>query len=91
MTAREEERRRLRRDLHDGLGPRLAGQTLKLEAAREALDDAPATTRALLDETLGESQALLAVGAIDAITPALLNAASSRPNAATVWSTMPAT
>jgi signal transduction histidine kinase len=60
VTAREEERRRLRRDLHDGLGPRLAGQTLKLEAAREALDDDAATTRALLDEMLGESQALIA-------------------------------
>jgi len=33
VTAREEERRRLRRDLHDGLGPTMAGQTLKLEAA----------------------------------------------------------
>lgn len=37
VTAREEERRRLRRDLHDGLGPRLAGLTLRLETAREHL------------------------------------------------------
>jgi signal transduction histidine kinase len=37
VTAREEERRRLRRDLHDGLGPQLAGLTLKLEAARNRL------------------------------------------------------
>jgi signal transduction histidine kinase len=35
VVAREEERRRLRRDLHDGLGPRLASLTLRLEAARE--------------------------------------------------------
>jgi len=34
VTAREEERRRLRRDLHDGLGPVLAGLTLGLDAAR---------------------------------------------------------
>jgi signal transduction histidine kinase len=34
VTAREEERRRLRRDLHDGLGPTLAGVTLGLHAAQ---------------------------------------------------------
>ncbi len=34
VTAREEERRRLRRDLHDGLGPQLAALTLKIETIR---------------------------------------------------------
>src|SRR5574341_715985 len=34
VLAREEERRRLRRDLHDGLGPQLAGLALKLETLR---------------------------------------------------------
>jgi signal transduction histidine kinase len=34
VTAREEERRRLRRDLHDGVGPTLAGLTLGLDTAR---------------------------------------------------------
>ena len=33
VSAREEERRRLRRDLHDGLGPLLAGAGLNLDAA----------------------------------------------------------
>jgi len=41
VSAREEERRRLRRDLHDGLGPRLAGLTLKLETARNRLAHDP--------------------------------------------------
>lgn len=34
VTAREEERRRLRRDLHDGLGAALAGVRLQVETAR---------------------------------------------------------
>jgi signal transduction histidine kinase len=37
VVAREEERRRLRRDLHDGIGPALAGLTLKTEVARALL------------------------------------------------------
>lgn len=37
VLAREEERRRLRRDLHDGLGPALASQTFRLDAALEQL------------------------------------------------------
>lgn len=34
VTAREEERRRLRRDLHDSLGPGLGAVTLRIETAR---------------------------------------------------------
>ncbi len=37
VTAREEERRRLRRNLHDGLGPALSSAMLKLGAARRLL------------------------------------------------------
>lgn len=33
VTAREEERRRIRQDLHDGLGPSLAASALQLQAA----------------------------------------------------------
>ena len=50
VTAREEERRRLRRDLHDGLGPALASITLKLDAARNLLTrDLPAADALLID------------------------------------------
>ncbi len=48
VTAREEERRRLRRDLHDGLGPQLATLTLNLDAARNLLSQEPASADALL-------------------------------------------
>jgi two-component system NarL family sensor kinase len=49
VTAREEERRRLRRDLHDGLGPTLAGLTLGLDTAR-----ARAAGQPELQELLGK-------------------------------------
>ena len=40
VNAREEERRRLRRDLHDGLGPVLTGLGLNIDAARTRLEQA---------------------------------------------------
>ncbi|UOY01932.1 sensor histidine kinase [Blastococcus sp. PRF04-17] len=55
VVAREEERRRLRRDLHDGLGPALAGLTLKLDTARNLLGDEP-----LLREMRADVQAAIA-------------------------------
>jgi two-component system, NarL family, sensor kinase len=42
VTAREEERRRIRRDLHDGLGPALAALRLQLAAAERLVPDRPA-------------------------------------------------
>ncbi len=48
VTALEDERRRLRRDLHDGLGPRLSGIAFTLDAARNSLrSDTEATDRLL--------------------------------------------
>lgn len=49
VTAHEEERRRLRRDLHDGLGPRLASLTLRLETARDRLARDPEAEALLAD------------------------------------------
>ena len=40
VLAREEERRRLRTDLHDGLGPGLAGMAMQVRAARRHVDPA---------------------------------------------------
>jgi signal transduction histidine kinase len=60
VTAREEERRRLRRDLHDGLGPQLASLTLTLAAARELLrHDVDAADR-LLGELAAHTQVAIA-------------------------------
>ncbi|WP_433367009.1 sensor histidine kinase [Actinoplanes sp. CA-142083] len=42
VAAREEERRRLRRDLHDGLGPALGGVGLRIDAARNLATRNPA-------------------------------------------------
>ncbi len=44
----EEERRRLRRDLHDGLGPTLTGVAYAADAARNTMADDPAAADALL-------------------------------------------
>ncbi|MFB9720284.1 sensor histidine kinase [Planobispora longispora] len=60
VTGIAEERRRLRRDLHDGLGPLLAGAALKIEAARNlAGRDLPAANAAL-DDVRGDLSAMLA-------------------------------
>jgi two-component system, NarL family, sensor kinase len=55
VATREEERRRLRRDLHDGLGPILTAVTLKADAARSVLATAPDRTDALLAELRGDA------------------------------------
>src|SRR5919202_1136395 len=52
VVAREEARRRLRRDLHDGLGPALAGHLLRIEVIAAKVGDGPggAEVGALRDE-----------------------------------------
>jgi signal transduction histidine kinase len=59
VSTREEERRRLRRDLHDGLGPQLASVTLKLDAARNLLNHDPAAVGALLTDLKTQTQAAI--------------------------------
>jgi signal transduction histidine kinase len=60
VAAREEERRRLRRDLHDGLGPALAGAALKIEAAENVLETKPGTAADLLQNARSEIQGAVA-------------------------------
>jgi two-component system NarL family sensor kinase len=50
VAAREEERRRLRRDLHDGLGPSLATLAMRLESARDLIADDPAQASELVNQ-----------------------------------------
>lgn len=50
VTALEDERRRVRRDLHDGLGPSLASMKLQLVAAQRLLDSGPDQASAILDD-----------------------------------------
>ncbi len=57
VTAREEERRRLRRDLHDGLGPHLASMTLTIDAVVRLIDSDPQGAAAILKELKNQAQA----------------------------------
>jgi two-component system NarL family sensor kinase len=60
ITTREEERRRLHRDLHDGLGPTLAGMSLQIGSARLLLRrDLEAADR-LLEQLVGETTTAIA-------------------------------
>jgi signal transduction histidine kinase len=56
VTTREEERRRLRRDLHDGLGPNLASQGLKLAAAKQLIEKDPASAIPLIEQVLAQNK-----------------------------------
>ncbi|HEX5014869.1 MAG TPA: histidine kinase, partial [Candidatus Limnocylindrales bacterium] len=50
VAAREEERLRLRRELHDGLAPTLAGVGIKLDLALQSARDDPEYAAALVEE-----------------------------------------
>ncbi len=59
VTTREEERRRIRRDLHDSLGPALSGQALAIDAARALLATDPDAADRLLRDLKEHSQEAL--------------------------------
>ena len=73
VVAREEERRRLRRDLHDGLGPALAGLTLQVDTVRNQLPDGVGDA-ALLSLRTGIQDTVLDVRRIvEGLRPAALD------------------
>lgn len=60
VRGREEERRRLRRDLHDDLGPQLASLKLNLDVARNLVTRDPLAAEALLRDLRDQSQLAIA-------------------------------
>ncbi len=56
VEAREEERRRLRRDLHDGLGPQLSSQALTIDAVRRLMRHDPDAAEELLLDLKADAQ-----------------------------------
>lgn len=60
VKGREEERRRLRRDLHDELGPQLASIKINLDVTRNLLPRDPAAAEALLVELRSQTQDAIA-------------------------------
>ncbi|WP_329787503.1 ATP-binding protein [Lentzea sp. DG1S-22] len=68
VRAREEERLRLRRDLHDGVGPALVGIRLQLKALRRSLGDVLDPVLADVDTTAVEVRRL-----VDGLRPPILD------------------
>lgn len=88
VEAREQERRRLHRDLHDGLGPTLSSLHQRIELAERWVDTDPARARALLTGArtglrgaLDEMRAL-----VDALRPAALEHLGLAGAVAEAWS-----
>ena len=60
VLTREEERRRIRRDLHDGLGPTLASQTFTMDAILKRLEADPEEAASLLHSLKAQNKELVA-------------------------------
>lgn len=60
VIAREEERRRLRRDLHDGVGPSVAALALQVETARDLATEDPEAAAGLLSRLAPRINAVVA-------------------------------
>lgn len=60
VTAREEERRRIRRDLHDGVGPILASLLQRLDAVRLLIPRDPEKAARMAEELKGQVKTTIA-------------------------------
>ena len=60
VVAREDERRRLRRDLHDGLGPSLGAVALRIETARNLARTSPDEADRVLERSAAEVAGIVA-------------------------------
>lgn len=60
VTTREEERRRMRRDLHDGLGPALAGIAMRAEVAADLTHQDPRAATEMIEAMRREAHEALA-------------------------------
>lgn len=71
----EEERRRLRREIHDGIGPTLAGIALGVESAARAVDRDPVRARQLLTDVGSDVTELVSEvrQVVGGLRPALLD------------------
>lgn len=56
IVGREEERRRLRREIHDGLGPTLAAMSLALDVARDRVRTDPEAAEAAIDRVRDDAR-----------------------------------
>ena len=75
VAAREEERRRIRRDLHDGLGPTLAAIGMRAEVAADLAEHDPAAAAQVLGEMREDVHGALADirRLVDALRPPALD------------------
>jgi two-component system, NarL family, sensor kinase len=75
LVAREEERRRLRRDLHDGVGPSLAAMGMQLEVVQDLVQGDPPAAAALVERVSDTTRGLVADvrRIVDGLAPTVLD------------------